>query len=72
MIIGYNDFGIWNKCSLLQAVDDGSVKLLEDDTLTNDCKLTYAFRGDGAFALKKFMMKLYIYQNLSADKIIYN
>ena len=33
-----NDSGIWKKCSLLQAIDDGSVKLPEDDYLTNDCK----------------------------------
>ena len=34
-----NDSGIWNKCSLLQAIGDRSVNLPEDDYLTNDCKL---------------------------------
>ena len=47
-----------NKCSLLQAIDDGYVKLPEDDYLTNDCKLPYVFLGGDA--------------NLTADKRIYN
>ena len=47
-----NDSGIWNECSLVQAIDDGSEKLPEDDYLTNDCKLPYVFFGDDAFALK--------------------
>ena len=67
-----NDSGIWNKCSLLLEIDDGSVKLLEDDYLTNDCKLPYVFLGDDAFALKEFMMKRYPQQNLTADERIYN
>ena len=47
-----NDSGIQNKSSLLQGIDDGSVKLPEDDYLTNDCKLPCVFLGDKAFALK--------------------
>ena len=54
-----NDSGIWNKCSLLQAIGDRSVNLPEDDYLTNDCKLPEVFLGDDAFALKDFMMKPY-------------
>ena len=54
-----NHSGIWNKCSFLQAIDDESVKLPEDDYLTNGCKLPYVFLGDDAFALKEFMMKPY-------------
>ena len=54
-----NDSRIWNKCSLFQAIDDASVKLPEDDYLTNDCKLPYVFLGDDAFALKEFMLKPY-------------
>ena len=53
-------------------IGDGSVKLSEDDYLTNDCKLPYLFLGDDAFALKEFMMKSYQQQNLTADKRIYN
>ena len=59
-----NDSGIWNKCSLNQAIDDGSLKLLEDEYLTNDCKLPYVFLGDDVFALKEFMMKPYSQQYL--------
>ena len=65
-----NDSGIWNKCSLLQAIDDESVKLPEDYYLTNVCKLPYVFLGDDAFALKEFMMKPYRQQNLTDDKRI--
>ena len=59
LVLMANDSGIWNKCSLLQAIDDGSVKLLEDDYLTNDSELPYVFLGDDTFALKEFMMKPY-------------
>ena len=54
--------------SILQAIDDGSVKLPQDDYLTNDCKLSYVLLGDDAFAVKEFMMKPYLQQNLTADK----
>ena len=47
-----NDSGIWNKCSLHQWIDVGSLKLPEDDYLANDCKLRYLFLGDYALALK--------------------
>ena len=50
---------MWVKCSILQAIDDGSVKLREDDYLKNDCKLPYVFLGDDAFGLKEFNMKPY-------------
>ena len=56
-----NDSRIWNKCSLLQAIDDRSVKLPEDDYLINDCRLPYVFLGDDAFG-----------QKLTADKMINN
>ena len=49
-----NDSGIWNKCSLLHAIGGRSVKLPEDDYLTNNCKLPYVILGDDAFALKEF------------------
>lgn len=67
-----NDSGIWNKCSLLQGIEDGSIKLPDDDYLMDECKMPYVFLGDDAFALKNFMMKPYPQQNLSADKRIYN
>ena len=67
-----NDSGIWNKYSLLQATDDGSVKLPEDDHLTNNCKLPYVFIEVDAFAPKEFMLKPYPRQYLTANKSIYN
>ena len=68
-----NDSGVWNKSSLLQAIQNGSVKLPKDDALpVNDVIAPYAFAGDDAFALKNFMMKSYPQQNLTADKRVYN
>ena len=68
-----NDSGVWNKSSLLQAIQKGSVKLPKDDALpVNGVIAPYVFVGDDAFALKKFMMKLYPQQNLTADKRVYN
>ena len=68
-----NDSGVWNKSSLLQAIQNGSVKLPKDDALpVNGVIAPYVFVGDDAFALKKFMMKPYPQQNLTADKRVYN
>ena len=66
------NYGIWNNSSLLQAIDDASIKLPEVEYLTNDCKLIEVFLGTFVFALKKFMMKPYRQQNLAADKRTYN
>ena len=55
-----NESGVWNKSSLLQAIQNGPVKLPKDDALNvNGIIAPYAFVGDDAFALKKFMMKPY-------------
>ena len=68
-----NDSGVWNKSSLLQAIQNGSVKLPKDDALpVNGVIAPYLFVGDDAFALKKYMMKPYPQQNLTADKRVYN
>ena len=70
---GVNDSGVWNKSSLLQAIQNGSVKLPKDDALpVNGVIAPYVFVGDDAFTLKKFMMKPYPQQNLTADKRVYN
>ena len=63
-----NDSGVWNKSSLLQAMQNGSVKLPKDDALPNGVIVPYFFVGDDVFALKKFMMKPYPQQSLTADK----
>ena len=68
-----NDSGVWNKSSLLQAIQNGSVKLPKDDALpVNGVIAPYIFVGDDAFAPKKIMMKLCPQQNLTADKRVYN
>ena len=52
---------------------NGSVKLPKDDALpVNGVVVPYVFVGEDAFALKKFMMKPYPQQNLTADKRVYN
>ena len=48
-----NDSGVWNKSSLLQAIQNGSVKLPKDDAVPNGVISRYVFVGDDAFALKK-------------------
>ena len=62
-----------NKSSLLQAIQNGSVKLPKDDSFpVNSVIAPYIFVGDDAFALKKFMMKPFPQQSLTADKRVYN
>ena len=62
-----------NKSSLLQAIQNGSVKLPKDDALpVNGVIAPYVFVSDDAFALKKFMMKPYPQQNLTGDKRVCN
>ena len=67
-----NDSGVWNKRSLLQAIQNGLLKLPKDGALPNGVITPYFFVGDDAFALKKFMMKPYHQHNLTADKRVYN
>ena len=49
----FNDSGIWNKTSLLQGIQDGSVKLPNDEKLPNGEITPNVFLGDDATALKK-------------------
>ena len=67
-----NDSGVWNKSSLLQAIQNGLLRLPKDDALPNGVITPYFFVGDDAFAIKKFMMKPYPQQNLTADMRVYN
>ena len=68
-----NDSNVWNKSSLLQAIQNGSLKLPKDDALpVNGVIAPYDFVGDNVFPLKKFMMKPYPQQNLTTDKRVYN
>ena len=67
-----NDSSVWNKSSLLEAINDNSVGIPEDDNLPNGIRSPYVFLGDDPFALKSFMMKPYPKQNLTVVKRIYN
>ena len=67
-----NDSGIWNKASLLQGIQEGSVKLPNDEKLLNGEITPYVFLGDDAFALKRFMMKPFPQQDLTGERLIYN
>ena len=67
-----NDSDIWNKTSLLQSIQDGSVKLPNDEKSPNGEITRYAFLGDDAFALKRFMMKPFPQQSLTGERRIYN
>ena len=67
-----NDSGVWNKSSLHEAIQNGSVKLPDDEKLPNGDVIPYVFLGDDAFALKTFMMKPYPQQNLTVEKRVYN
>ena len=67
-----NDSGIWNKTSLLQGIQDGSVKFPNDKKLPNGEITRYVFLGDDAFALKRFMMKPFPQQGLTGERRIYD
>ena len=67
-----NDSGIWNKTSLLQGIQDGSVKIPNDKKLSNGESTPYIFLGDDAFTLKRFMMKPFPQQDLTGERRIYN
>ena len=67
-----NDSGVWNKTSLLQGIENGTVNLPKDEKLPNGKDAPYVFLGDDAFALKKYMMKPFPQQGLSGEKRIYN
>ena len=67
-----NDSGVWNKTSLLQGIENGTVKLPKDRKLPNGKDVPFVFLGDDAFALKKYMMKPFPQQGLSGERRIYN
>ena len=67
-----DDSGIWNKNSLLQGIQDGSVKLPNDEKLPNGEITPYVFLGDDTFALKRFTVKPFPQQRLTGERRIYN
>ena len=68
-----SDGGVWNKCGLSQAIEDGIISLPPPKCLPNgDTEVPHVFVGDDAFALKPHMMKPYSQNGLSADRRVYN
>ena len=63
-----NDSGIWHKTSLLQGIQDESVKLPNDEKLPNGEIIPYVFLGHNAFALKRFMIKPFPQQGLTEER----
>ena len=67
-----NDSRIWNKSSLLQGIQDRSVKLPNDKKWSNDEITPYVFLGHDAFALKSFILKPFPQQGLTGERRVYN
>ena len=68
-----SDGGVWNKCGLSQAIDEGAISLPPPKCLPfGVTEVPRVFGGDDAFALKKHMMKPYPQNGLTEDKRIYN
>ena len=60
------------KSSLLQGMQNGSVKLPDDEKFSNGGITPYVFLGDDAFALKRFTMKPFPQQGLTGERRVYN
>lgn len=68
-----SDGGVWNKCSLSQGTEDGSVSFPPTKCFPYGVtKIPYVFVGDDAFALKKNMTKPYAQNGLTVEKRVYN
>lgn len=72
-----SDGGVWNKCRFAQCIENGEISLSPQKCLPFgitgiSVEITHVFVGDDAFALKRYMMKLYPQHGLSEDKRIYN
>ena len=68
-----SDGGVWNKCSLSKAIDDGDICLPRAKCLPfGKEKVPHVFVGDDAFALKTYLMKPYPQSGLTDDRCIYN
>ena len=68
-----SDGGVWNKCSLSQAIEDGTISLPPPKCLPLGVqKLPHSFVADDAFALKTNLMKPYPQKSVDAEKRVYN
>ena len=65
--------GVWRKCGLAKAIDDGTICLPEPSSLPRgNERLPYVYVGNDAFALKPYMMKPYPQSGLDDERRIYN
>lgn len=65
--------GVWNKCGMSKAIEDGSLSLPPRKCLPMGVtKVPYVFVGDDAFALKPYLMKPYLEHGLDLEKRVYN
>ena len=68
-----SDGGVWNKCGMSKAIEDGSLSLPPPKCLPMGvAKVSYFFVGDDAFALKPYLMKPYPQHGLDLEKRVYN
>ena len=68
-----SDSGIWNKSSLLRAIENREIGLPEPRALPYRLeKFPFVILGDDTFALKNYMTKPFPQRNLTIEKIIYN
>ena len=68
-----NEGGVWNKCGLAKALEEGKMNLPLPCCLPGgNEQVPYVLIGDDAFALKPYLMKPYAQQSLVAEKRVYN
>lgn len=68
-----SDGGVFNRCSLSNAMDTNSLNLPEATPLPNrDEPVPYVIVADDAFALKNYLLKPYPFRNLNATQRIFN
>lgn len=68
-----SDGGVWNKCRLAEAIENGTISLPPPKCLPLGInKVPHVFVGDDAFALKVHMMKPFPQSGLTEDKRVYN
>lgn len=68
-----NDSGIWNRTTLMQNIQNGTVQLPNEEKLSSGGEnVPFVFLGDDAFALRTYVMKPFPQQGLNEEKRIYN
>lgn len=68
-----SDGGVFNRCSLANAIETNALNLPDATPLQNRNKpVPYVIVADDAFALKPYLLKPYPFRNLSASQRIFN